>query len=661
MRLPRLFSDGMVLQQRLPIPVWGWSTPGQAIRVTLAGHGAETVANARGMWMVKLPSLAAEPYLGQALELVIQGDATAVVHDVAIGEVWLCSGQSNMEWPLACSADAGRHLAAADLPALRLFTVARAGATSPQDDVQEDACWSRSDATSAAGFSAVAWHFGAELHRALKVPVGLIHSSWAGTPAESWMSRAALSSDGVMRPILDRIPAGLPKGDSPAYRKQLAAWEAKARHQDPGNAGVRKKWHQAAFADGGWSMMELPQPWQRAGLASEGAVWFRRTVDLPADWKGKALELSLGPIDHFDTVYVNGERVGGIDPEIGDPRMVPRLYRIPAELVEGRSLCLAIRVFDRGGVGGFTGSADLLWLRPLAGTTGAAKRKTASKTTVRKSKADRLALAGAWRYRVELALEPKVDAPPPPLHTTHHHVPAALNNAMVQPLVPYALRGAIWYQGENNVERAEQYRMLLPALIRDWRLAWGQGDFPFGIVQLAGYGAQPADPDVSTWAELREAQALAAQGNRIGVVTAIDVGDQHDIHPRDKRTVGARLAAWALATVHEQTVPWNGPRFAALAIAGNEAHLTFTADGLCTRDGKPPRGFALAGRDRKYVWAEAKLAGSTVTLRHPQIATPVAVRYAWADNPDANLVDRHGLPALPFRTDDWPLSTAGKR
>ena len=651
----------MVLQQRLPIPVWGWSTPNQAIRVTLAGHGAETVANARGMWMVKLPSLSAEPYLGQALELVVQGDATATVHDVTIGEVWLCSGQSNMEWPLACSADAGRHLAAADLPDVRLFTVGRAGAMSPQDDVQPDAGWSHSDGESAAGFSAVAWHFGVELHRALKVPIGLIHSSWAGTPAESWMSRAALDCDPQTRPILDRVPAALPKADSPTYQKQLATWEAKARHEDPGNTGVRKKWHQPTFADTRWSVMELPQPWQRAGLASEGAVWFRRTVELPADWKGKALELSLGPIDHFDTVYVNGERIGGIDPETVDPRMVPRRYQVAAELVTTRTLSLAIRVFDRGGIGGLTGSADQLWLRPDPAAKAAAPKRKSTTTKRLKAAPTLLPLAGPWRYSVELALEPKTAVPPQPLHHTHQLVPAALNNAMIQPLVPYAMRGVLWYQGENNSERAEQYRVLLPALIRDWRLAWGQGDLHVGVVQLAGYGSRPKEPAASVWAELREAQALAEKGNRIGVVTAIDVGDEHDIHPRDKHSVGIRLANWARATVYTQSVAWTGPRFNKLTVVGNEAQVAFTTAGLRTRDGKPPRGFALAGRDRKFVWAEAKLVGSTVTLRHPQVSTPVAVRYAWSDHPDVNLIDDANLPAHPFRTDDWPLSTAGKR
>ena len=677
MRLPRLFSDGMVLQQRLPIPVWGWSTPNQAIRVTLAGHGAETIANARGMWMVKLPSMRAETCLGQELDLVVHGDATVTIHDVTIGEVWLCSGQSNMEWPLSCSADAGRQVAETDVPDLRFFTVPHVGATGPQDDVLEGAAWCRSTPASAASFSAVAWHFGHALHRALNVPIGLIHSSWSGTPAEAWISRAALDSDHALRPILDRVPAMLPTADSAVYRKQIQAWEEAARHQDSGNTGVRRRWHLATHDDQSWSVIELPQPWQRSGLACEGAVWFRRSVTIPAAWKNQELELSLGPIDHVEVVYLDGERIGGVDPEIADPRMLPRFYRIPAAAVKATTLTIAIRVFNRGGIGGFTGSTDQMWLRPLVETykpadaekAKATKAKASTKakatTKAKKTVADItvISLAGSWRHQVELALEAKTDVPPPPLHNTHQFVPASLNNAMIQPLVPFAMRGVIWYQGESNTERAEQYHNLLAALIRDWRLAWGQGEFPIGVVQLAGFRAHPTAPGPSTWAELREAQGYASQIPRIGVVTAIDVGDIHDIHPRNKLTVGERLAAWARATIYDQPVPWQGPRFAAVQIDGAKVLVRFNGQqgALTTKDGNPPTAFAIAGRDRKFVWATAKIDGDQVVLTHPKITAPVAVRYAWADHPEVNLIDSAGLPALPFRTDDWPLSTAGQR
>jgi sialate O-acetylesterase len=671
MRLPRLFSDGMVLQQRLPIPVWGWSTPNQAIRVTLAGHGAETIANARGMWMVKLPSMRAETCLGQELDLVVHGDATVTIHDVTIGEVWLCSGQSNMEWPLSCSADAGRQVAETDEPDLRFFTVPHAGATGPQDDVPEGTAWCRSTPASAAAFSAVAWHFGHALHRALNVPIGLIHSSWSGTPAEAWISRAALDSDHALRPILDRVPAMLPTADSAVYRKQIQAWEEAARHQDPGNTGVRRRWHLATHDDQSWSTIELPQPWQRSGLACEGAVWFRRSVTIPAAWKNQELELSLGPIDHVEVVYLDGERIGGVDPEIADPRMLPRFYRIPAAAVKSTTLTIAIRVFNRGGIGGFTGSVDQMWLRPLVETNKPARAEKAkatkakATTKAKKTVADItvISLAGSWRHQVELALEAKTDVPPPPLHNTHQFVPASLNNAMIQPLVPFAMRGVIWYQGESNTERAEQYHNLLAALIRDWRLAWGQGEFPIGVVQLAGFRAHPTAPGPSTWAELREAQGCASQIPRIGVVTSIDLGDVHDIHPRNKLTVGERLAAWARATIYDQPVPWQGPRFAAVQIDGAKVLVRFNGQqgALTTKDGKPPTAFAIAGRDRKFVWATSKIDGDQVVLSHPKITAPTSIRYAWADHPEVNLIDSVGLPALPFRTDDWPLSTAGQR
>ncbi len=424
---------------------------------------------------------------------------------------------------------------------------------------------------------------------------------------------------------------------------------------------MRKRWHLPAHDDAEWTAIDLPQPWQRAGHTSEGAVWFRRSVAIPAAWKGCDLDLSLGPIDHFDVVYVDGERIGGTGPEdVADPRMVPRRYRIPGSAITARSLVLAIRVFDRGGVGGFTGSPDQLWLRPspIASTPKRGKSTSKKTATVKKSVAQ-VSLTGAWKYRVELALAAKTEVPPPPLHNTHQHVPASLNNAMIQPLVPFALRGMIWYQGENNIERAEQYRTLLPTLIRDWRLAWGQGEIPFGIVQLAGFGAHPPGPQTSTWAEVREAQTLAGQASRVGMITAIDLGDVHDIHPRDKLSVGERLAAWARATIYDQAVAWMGPRFDTLTISTSEARVRFTTSGLVTRDGKPPSGFAIAGRDRVFVWANARIDGTTVVLSHAKVATPVAVRYAWADHPQINLVDTAGLPAIPFRTDDWPLSTAG--
>lgn len=661
MKLPRLFTDGLVIQQGIPAPVWGWSTPNHHIRVAVGGFAAETTSDNKGRWMVKLPALRAADHLGQRLRMTIDGDQTLTIDDVTVGEVWLCAGQSNMEWPVAQADEAKTEIAQARFPQIRLFTVARAVATSPSDDVQADAGWQRCSPATVTGFSAVAYAFGRELHAAQQVPIGLIHASWGGSMAEAWMSRAALAAEPVLRPILDRGDSGsaLPAPDSPAYRKALNAWEAKAYHRDPGNKGVKKGWAKREFDDAKWPTMDLPRAWESTGLDIDGAVWFRRTVAVPPAWKGKALDLSLGPIDDFDTTYVNGVEVGATGSETPDAHTVPRIYRVPGKLVKAGDLVIAVRVFDRFGAGGLVGAPAQLSLRPA---TPAKPATTGKKPAAKKPLGKPLSLAGDWRYQIELRLAPKRDLPPLPLHSGSPHRPAVLNNAMVQPLVPFALRGALWYQGESNAERAEQYRTLLPSLIRDWRLGWGQGEFPFGIVQLAGFRARQAEPAASDWAELREAQALAARQANIGVVTAIDLGDAQDIHPTNKREVGRRLALWARAKVYGERLPWSGPQFTAMFVQAGDIRLQFDhADGLTTSNGKAPTGFAIAGIDRRFVWATARIDGTSVVVSSPQIAAPVAVRYAWADNPELNLVNGAGLPALPFRTDEWPLSTAGRR
>ena len=663
MKLPRLFTDGLVIQQGIPAPVWGWSLPNHHIRVAVGGFAAETTSDSKGRWMVKLPALRAVDHLGLRLRMTIEGDQTVTIDDVTVGEVWLCSGQSNMEWPVAQASDAKTEIAQAKLPQIRLFSVGHAIAGSPADDVLADAGWQRCSPATVAGFSAVAYAFGRELHTAQQIPIGLIHASWGGTMAEAWTSRAALASEPILRPILDRDAAtpNLPAPDSPAYRKSLAAWEAKAFHRDPGNKGVKMGWAKRDFADAKWPTMDLPRAWESTGLDIDGAVWFRRTVAVPPSWKGKALELSLGPIDDFDTTYVNGVEVGATGAETPEAHTVPRIYQVPGKLVKAGELVIAVRVFDRFGQGGLVGSPAQMTLKPATPAKNG-KKPVAQKPAAKKPAGKPLSLAGDWRFQIELKLEPKRGLPPMPQHNASPHRPAVLNNAMIQPLVPFALRGALWYQGESNAERAEQYRILLPSLIRDWRLGWGQGEFPFGIVQLAGWRAHQSEPAASDWAELRDAQDLAARQPNVGLATAIDLGDAQDIHPTNKREVGRRLALWARAKVYNERLPWSGPRFATMAAESGAIRLRFDhADGLATRDGKPPTAFAIAGVDRRFVWATARIDGNSVVLTSPLIAAPVAARYAWGDNPDLNLVNGAALPALPFRTDEWPLSTAGRR
>jgi sialate O-acetylesterase len=390
--------------------------------------------------------------------------------------------------------------------------------------------------------------------------------------------------------------------------------------------------------------MKLPQPWEAAGLAIDGAVWFRKAVEVPPSWASRSLTLSLGPVDDFDTTYVDGIEVGHIGKETPGYWSVPRRYTVPGRLVKGGRVVIAVRAFDHYGNGGFTGAAPEMTLVPADGT-GAP-----------------IALAGAWEYKVEHALEPShPDFATQPRYPSpdNPNSPTVLYGAMIAPLVRCTIRGAIWYQGESNAGSAYQYRTLFPTMIRDWRRAWGEGDFPFDFVQLANFMPRKNEPGESEWAELREAQAMTLALPKTGMAVAIDIGEADDIHPRNKKDVGERLARWALADTYGQAVVKSGPLYDSFAVEGSAIRVRLRhADGLSTYDGAPPKGFAIAGADRRWHWADARVEGTMVVVSSPEVKEPVAVRYAWADNPEATLRSGAGLPASPFRTDDWPGLTA---
>jgi sialate O-acetylesterase len=641
-RLPALVGSHMVLQRDVPARVWGWAAPGEAVRVTLAGTTADATAGADGRWSVELPAAPA----GGPFTLTIAGTNTVKLEDVWRGEVWVASGQSNMEFPLQ-RASGGREAAAAGCDGLRLFTVAKATSLEPKDDVSGQ--WTACDASSAVAFSAVAFYFGQEVYRATSVKVGLVHSSWGGTPAEAWTSRGALESEPSLRPLVASFDAALhdPAGRA-AYLAKLEAWEKANYAQDASNEGARDGWQKPDADLAGWSKMEIPQPWERAGLAIDGAVWFRREVELPADWAGRDLTLSLGALDDFDVTYFAGEEVGHTGVETPSYYSVPRRYTVPGRLVKPGRAVIAVRVFDHYGDGGFVGSGAELRLA----------RKDGAGTA--------LPLAGEWDYKVERRIEPRVPdyASQPRFPTPEDpNSPTVLYGAMVAPLTPLAIRGVIWYQGEANANGAFQYRTLFPTMIRDWRRAWGEGDFPFLFVQLANYMSRAKEPAESAWAELREAQVLTLALPNTGMAVAIDIGEAGDIHPTDKKDVGERLARWALADSYGRPVEKAGPLYQSSTVEGGAIRVRFThAKGLATSDGQPPRSFAIAGADRRWCWAEkATIDGETVVVSSPEVPQPVAVRYAWADNPDATLRNGDGLPASPFRTDDWPMLTGPKK
>jgi len=500
-RLPAVISDNMVLQRGVTVPIWGWAEPGEQILVSVSWHTMAwaVTADEHGKWMFKMNS----PRVGGPYEMTIKGKNKITIKNILVGEVWVASGQSNMQWPVKQTANAEQEIATANYPEIRLFTVQRQVAEKPQPDCVGS--WQLCSPDTVANFSAVAYYFGRELHKELNVPMGLIHTSWGGTPAEAWTRREILKSDPDFAPILQRYADAVAK-----YPETMQEYERKIN-----------EWREAV-----------------------------------------------------------------------------------------------------------------------------AKAKAEGRKPPRK--------------------------PGAPLGPGHHHSPAGLYNAMIAPLMPYAIRGAIWYQGESNVGRAYQYRKLFPAMIKNWRKDWGQGDFPFLFVQLANFKAVNPEPSESDWAELREAQIMTLSLQNTGMAVIIDIGEANNIHPKNKQDVGKRLALWALAKTYGKKFVYSGPLYKSMEVKGDKVilHFDHVGGGLVAGGGEPLKGFAIAGapvlsgeskNGGKFVWADAKIDGDTVVVSNDKIAEPVAVRYAWADNPVCNLYNREGLPASLFRTDDWPGITVDQK
>ncbi len=620
-----LFSDHAVLQRDVPVPFRGWAEPGQRVKVALAGQSVETTADDKGRWVARLgPYPAGGPHVA-----TVTGPGKAVeVKDLLIGDVWLCSGQSNMEWPLHRSDRGKEEVAAADHPRLRLLTVPQKTAFEPMATFE--AAWDVCQPATAPDFSAVGYFFGRELRRELDVPIGLIDSTWGGTVAEAWTGAEALKALGGFDKALARVEAEKAERARPPVRfeQAMAAWWKK---NDPGSAD-QPTWADPKFEPAGWKSMELPGKWEDRGLPDfDGIAWFRKDVEIPEAWAGKELTLTLGAIDDRDTTFVNGVEVGHM--ERWDAR---RKYAIPAELVKPGRMVIAVRVLDGQGEGGFAGPEGEMKLAPKGVDA-----------------AEPISLAGPWAFK-DAARAADLTSPPEP-NGQNPNVVAALSNGMIAPLTSFPIKGVIWYQGEGNAGRPAQYRRLLPALIRDWRARFDSGDFPFLIVQLANFMERKPQPGDSGWAELREAQYLAIKAvPNAALALAIDIGDAKDIHPTNKQEVGRRLALAALALTYGKPVESSGPVFKSMEIQGDAIRLNFdhVGGGLVARGGGTRlEGFAVAGEDGKFAWADATIDGETVVVTAPEIAKPIKVRYAWADNPACNLENKAGLPAVPFRTD----------
>jgi sialate O-acetylesterase len=641
-KLPSVFTDHLVLQRDLPAPVWGWADPGEKVTVEFAGQTKTATADANGKWELKLDALGASE---ESRTLTVRGNNTIALSDVLVGEVWICSGQSNMSFAVHDALDADKEIAAANYPHIRLFTASYSPQFQPQVDVKGQ--WSICSSQTAPGFSAVAYFFGRELNRELKIPVGLIHTSVGGTPVEAWTSQEALDTVPEAKAAAEKeIAAVLSQPeDSKRFVADRAAWQAKYNVAPPKNAGVEQGWESPNFDASGWQKATLPATWEHLGFKTGGAFWIRRDFDIPESDAGKPFHFSMNTIiADYDTAYFNGHEIGStgdIPPHFNEAR---HDFNVPANIVKAGRNVLALRIVSAN-----PKLAIGQWPYHLAIPA-----------------ADPHAPTNEWLVKQESAFpaltNEALKEQPKPSNAEIRTMSTGLFNGMIAPLIPYAIRGAIWYQGENNAGRGEQYRTLLPLMIRDWRSRWGEGDFAFDIVQLVNYQPPPKTAnEASGWALLREAEDLTARTTaNCGMSVGIDIGEDDNIHPKDKQDVGKRLAAVALVKTYNRPGEFLSPEFASFAVEGDAIRVKFShiGGGLVAKGGGPLQRFAIAGDDSKFVWADAKIDGDSVLVSSPEVPQPVAVRYAWANNPTgANLYNKEGLPAAPFRT-DGPIPAA---
>ena len=577
--------------------------------------------------------------------MTLKGKNRLVIHDILVGDVWLASGQSNMEFPMQVGPDRWmtgvenheEEIGAANFPGIRLLHVHRDDALTSKSDVASPG-WERTTPESVGSFSAVAFLFGRGLHDRYQVPVGLIESSWGGTVAEAWMSESSLRRFGSFDANLDAI-AHVGEADQAAYHnwlQQRVDWHLKHDSDDRGCVYGRPIWAESNLNVESWDAIALPRPDSAWGMdfdGFDGVIWLRKTINLASEQLGKELTLHFGYAVRDDVTWFNGEKVG----ETLGPRS--RRYIVPPALVRPGPNTIAIRLVgihdpeDPDGCGvGIYGPMDAFWAQ--VGET-------------------RIPLSGAWQFKSgpDLRSWPAISSAAAEARP-FRNAPSELFNGMISPLLPFAIKGVIWYQGESNAERSSQYRTLFPALINDWRRGWGY-TFPFLFVQLAGFGPDLPESSVCQWAELREAQEMALALPCTGMASAIDLGDANQIHPRNKQDVARRLVLVAAKTAYGEKLVAEGPRLKSISIEGERVRVQWSdlGGGLEVKDRYGyVRGFEVAASDGNYLWAEAHQDGQDILVSNPSVKRPVSVRYNWSNTPDGNVYNREGFPALPFRT-----------
>ena len=614
-RLPRVISDGMVMQRDAKVNVWGWAAANEKVTVRFHDKVYTTTADAKGNWSITLPVMKA----GGPYTMKVEGSNIIEVKNIMIGDVWICSGQSNMALPMERVKERySSVIANAENPAIRHFFLAtQYDFKKPHEDIPAGG-WMSATPENVLKFSATAYFFARSLYQKYSVPIGLINASVGGSPAEAWLSADALKKFPEHLKEAERFKNdALLDSIQNTERSISRAWYNTIYKNDKGSHD-QKKWYDTTYSDAHWPVMNIPGYWHDQGLKDlNGVVWFRKEFSVSPSMVGKSVKLYLGCIVDSDSVYVNGKLVGTTG-----YRYPPRRYTIPEHLLKAGKNTIVIRVISNVGKGGFVED------KAYHITNGT----------------DTIDLRGTWKYHVGTVAQPLAPT------TFMQYKPGGLFNAMISPLLRFPIKGVIWYQGESNTARAATYHAIFSALINDWRNHWKQGDFPFLYVQLSNYA--PISASEGGWSELREAQRKTLSVPNTGMAVTVDIGEWNDLHPLNKEDVGKRLALAAQYIAYgDKKVVYSGPLYRSKEVKGDKIKLHFTSigSGLTSRNNEPLKYFEIAGADKKFVPAQAKITGNTIEVWSEQVKNPVAVRYAWMDNPQgANLYNKEGLPASPF-------------
>jgi len=623
--LPKIFSDNMVLQRNGLIPIWGWADANEKIEVRFNNQVKSVKAGKNGKWLIRLDAENA----GGPYDMTIKGKNTVQIRNILVGEVWLCSGQSNMEWTVGQSMNAKQEIAAANNLFIRHIKIQRDISSLPQNDINAGD-WQICDSTTVANFTGVGYFFAKNLYNELKIPVGLINSSWGGTNIETWISREAFENSDEFKEMI----AGMPKIDLDSLSKlkvKGSVMRIEALQGTKMEGMNTSQFRELSFDDSKWPVLNQPQLWEEQSIGElDGIVWLRKTIVLTSLDLTKEATLVLSKIDDNDITYVNGIKVGSTNQWDANRR-----YTIPPGVFKEGKNVIAVRVEDTGGGGGIYGdAADVKLILYNAS----------------------LPLSGEWKFQVESVIKT----------TNQNSLPSLCFNAMISPLIPFAFQGVLWYQGESNAGRSYQYRKAFPLLINDWRQKWNNSSMPFYFVQLATFNNPGNSNEGCGWAELREAQTMTLSLPNTGMCVTTDlVTNPKDIHPTNKQDVGKRLAALALNNLYSKNMICNGPIYKSMEIKNDQVILSFDniGTGLYTPDKYGYiRGFEMAGKDQVFHYAKAFIKGNTVVLFNEKVENPVAVHFGWiGDASDCNLFNKEGYPAVPFRTDEWKTVTKDEK